>query len=61
MAIDLDKINNLFSDRYRSTLKVIQGLHKMIENNEYEDILAGGEKLAPYALNKMLQDQELDQ
>lgn len=59
MAINLEGINNLYSERYIVTLDIIEGLHKMIESDDYREIIDNYEKLAPYALNQKL--AELDE
>ncbi len=52
MALDLDKVNDLYTERYIVTLDIIRTIHKMIGNGDYRQIIDTGEKLAPTILNQ---------
>jgi hypothetical protein len=58
MAIELEKINNLYKERYIVTLNVIEKLHKLIESGEYREIIDRGDKLASHVLNEALNEDE---
>lgn len=52
MRIDLDRINNLYKERYAVTLDIIEHIHKVIDSGEYRQIIDTGQKLAPHILNE---------
>ncbi len=57
--MELDRINDLFKERYIITLDIIEKIHKKIANGEYREVIDDGKKLAPHILNKEIVKLEI--
>lgn len=58
MGLNLDQVNNLYTNRYAFTLNAINYLQNTIDNGDYKNVLDSGDKLAVFILNKMLDENQ---
>jgi len=54
MALKLEKLYNIYEERYLFALGVIEDFHSMVEKEEYHKVIDSGEKLGVYILNRNL-------
>ena len=58
MALKLEKLYNIYEERYLFALGVIEDFHRMVEKGEYHKVIDSGEKLGVHILNRNL-DQRI--
>ena len=59
--MDLNKINNLYVDRYSVTLNVIEEIYQSIDSGNFITLLSEGRKIVPTFLGDHLEKLEEDE
>jgi len=59
MALNLEKMNNVYHERYTLTLNIIREIHKLVKNNQTESLmeLEKEDKLAVKMINLALEKE----
>lgn len=53
--LDMNKINDLYINRYGKALEIIQEIHRIIDEEDYKQLIdLEQKKLAPYVISEKL-------
>lgn len=60
MALKLEKLYNIYEERYHFTLNTIEDFQKSVDKGDFLKVIDSGEKLGVYILNRNLDKKFAD-